>query len=133
MKRSTYLFKKLVFITGAFNFPIGIGLIAESLITVNPETLIIQTVLGTFLLFAGIALIWASKDLQNRAPIIVWNALVRAVGFGSVLLTYSIGEIPTAFIPIAAMDFVLAIIYIIGSVKITGIPFSKLVMGRINQ
>ncbi|MAU14520.1 MAG: hypothetical protein CMH46_03160 [Muricauda sp.] len=132
MKRSTYLFKKLVFITGAFNFPIGIGLIAQSLITVNPETLIIQTVLGTFLLFAGASLVWASRDIQTRAPIIVWNALVRAVGFGSVLLTYSIGEIPTTFIPIAAMDLVLAFVYIIGSVKATEIAFSKLMIGKTN-
>ena len=124
------IFQKLVFITGLFNFPIGIGLIAQALMTPNPEILTIQTVLGAFILFAGAALMWASRDIQTRASIIVWNGLVRCVGFASVLFTSTIGDIPTTFIAIAGMDLILAFIYMVGSTKYTGISFFKLLFGK---
>lgn len=124
------MFQKFVFITALFNFPIGIGLIAQALYEPNPDTLTISVALGAFILFAGAALIWASRTLQSRAPIVVWGGLVRFVGFASVLFTATIGTVPTAFIAIGGMDLILAFVYIIGSSKTTGIPFSKLLLGK---
>lgn len=130
MSKTTSLFQKFVFITAIFNFPIGIGMIGQALYAPNPDTLSISVPLGAFIIFAGAALIWASQNLQNRAPIIVWSGLVRLVGFASVLFTASIGTVPTTFIAIAGMDLILALIYIIGSSKITGISFRKLLLGN---
>ena len=133
MSKTTSLFQKLVFSTAIFNFPIGIGMIAQALYAPNPDTLTISVVLGAFIIFAGAALMWASQDLQNRAPLVVWNGFVRMVGFASVLITASIGTVPTAFIAIGGMDLILALVYIIGSSKVTGIPFGKLLLGKTDK
>lgn len=133
MSKTTSIFQKFVFITAIFNFPIGIGLIAQALYAPNPDTLTISVVLGAFIIFAGAALMWAAQNLQNRAPLVVWNGLVRIVGFASVLFTASIGTVPSAFLVIGGMDLILALIYIIGSSKATGIPFSKLLFGKTDK
>ena len=133
MNKPTSIFQKFVFITAIFNFPIGLGMIAQALYTPNPDTLSISVVLGAFIIFAGAALMWASTNLQSRAPLVVWNGLVRIVGFASVLFTASIGTVPLAFIAIGGMDSILALVYIIGSGKAIGIPFSKLIFGKTDK
>ncbi len=133
MKNSTNIFKKLVLITGIFNFPIGLGLFFQAMSNTTAETFITGAVTGSFILFAGAALVWASNDIKTRASIIVWNGLVRLIGFSLVLYaSVNFEGVSKEMIAISFMDLVLAFIYIIGSVKVTGIPFSKLVLGKIN-
>jgi len=124
------LFQKIVFITGLFNFPIGIGVITQAFMSQNSELLPVQATLGTFIIFTGAVLMWASQNLQLRAPVIVWNAFVRFTAFIVILYTSTIGAVPAAFIAIAGMDVIVALVYIIGSTKSTGIPFSKLLLGK---
>jgi len=120
----------IVFITGLLNIPIGLGMAAQGIMSGNPELLPVQTVLGAFIIFGGAALMWASRDLQTRAPLVVWNALVRSVGFASGLYLFTTGNIPMSYVAIATMDLVLAFIYIIGITKYTGIPLGKLLLGK---
>jgi len=130
MSKTTSIFQKLVFIAGVFNFPISIGLIVHALISSNPEILPIQFAFGAFIFFTGPALMWASRNLQTRAPIVAWNGLVRLCGFLGALYTYTIGGLPIALLAIVASDVVLGLIFIIGSSKHTGIPVGKLILGK---
>ena len=130
MSKTTSIFQKLVFIVGVFNFPIGIGLIAQALMASNPEVMPIQIAAGAFIFFAGPALMWASRNLQTRAPIVTWNGMVRLCGFLGALYTYTIGGLPTALLAIAASDLILGFIFVIGSSKDTGIPVGKLLLGK---
>lgn len=130
MNKTTFLFQKLVFIAGVFNFPIGIGLIVHALLTSNPEKLPIQVPFGAFIFFLGPALMWASKNLQTRAPIVTWNGMVRLCGFLGALYTFAIGGLPTVLLAIAASDLILGLIFIIGSSRHTGISIGKLILGR---
>ena len=130
MKKSTSIFQKFVFITSIFNFPIGIGMIIQSIVSKTGEALITNAVLGAFILFAGATLIWAIQELNTRASIILWNGLVRLFNVFLVSYATTVGEVPHAMIVMTGMDLILAITFIFGSVKVTGIPFSKLVMGK---
>ena len=131
MSKIKKLFQQLVFFTGLLNFPIGLGMIIVGLYTQNPDTITITIVLGAFIINAGAMLMWASKNLQTRAPLVVWNGLVRSIGFIGVAYTVIIGISPMLFVIIGGMDFMLAFIYIIGSSKYTGIPISKLLLGKV--
>ena len=127
MNRTSNLFRQIVFIAGILNFPIGLMMIVPALLNPAPETLITTTVVGAFILFAGAALIWASRDLKTRTPIVVWNGLVR--GFSVLIVSYTavIGHVPVEQLVVTGLDLILAIIFTVGSVQITGTPFVKLV------
>lgn len=124
------MFKKFVQITALFNFPVAFGIVIPELLSPNASTFIVTLVLAAFLICMGAALIWAVSDLPRRAPIIVWNGLVRFFGF--VVVTYAalLGMAPTLFIPIAAMDLVVAVIYVLGSAKGARVPVSLLIVGK---
>ena len=126
------IFKTIVLIAGIFNFPLGLGMIVQAFPNNSGENLVMNVMPGMFIIFMGAAIIWASRKLIERAPLLVWNAIVRL--FNAVLVVYALttGELPTTVLVITGMDFMLALIFIIGSVKITGIPFSKLVIGKTN-
>lgn len=125
------VFRKIVVITGILNFPIGLMMMLPALMSPNPETLVTSVVVGAFLMFAGAALVWASKDIEHRASIIVWNGIVRLIGVTTVSYLGSMATIPTEQIVISAMDFALFLIYSIGCVKITGKSFVTLLLGKI--
>ena len=131
MKNTTNIFKKFVLITSILNFPIGIGMILQAIATKTGEALITNSIAGAFIIFAGASLIWAIQEVNTRASIILWNGLVRL--FNVFLVTYAttVGEVPQAMIITTGMDLLLAIVFIFGSIKFTGIPFSKLVIGKI--
>jgi len=124
------MFKKFVQITAIFNFPIAIGIMIPELLSPKPSSFIVTLVLASFLICIGAALLWAVSDLPRRAPIIVWNGLVRLFGFFVVSYAALLGIAPMAFIHISLMDLLAATIYIIGSSKITGIPVMSLILGK---
>lgn len=124
------MFKKFVQITAIFNFPVAIGIMIPVLLSPKPSSFIVTLVLASFLICIGAALLWAVSDLPRRAPIIVWNGLVRFFGFFVVSYAALLGIAPMAFIPISLMDLLAATIYIIGSSKITGIPVMSLILGK---
>lgn len=124
------MFKKFVQITALFNFPIALGMMISAVIAPQAETLIITVVLGISFMFMGAALLWAISDIKARAPIIVWNGLVRMVGFITVAYAISLGLAPMVFVIISVMDLITAFVYIIGSMRASELPFKSLFLGN---
>ena len=124
------MFKKFVQITAIFNFPIALGMIFSALIAPQADTLIITVVLGVSFMFMGAALLWATSDIKTRSPIIVWNGLVRMVGFITVAYAASLGLAPKVFVFISVMDLITAFVYIIGSMRASKLPFKSLFLGK---
>ena len=124
------MFKKFVQITALFNFPIALGMIISALIAPQADTLIITVVLGISFMFMGAALLWAISDIKARAPIIVWNGLVRMVGFITVAYAVSLGVAPMVFVIISVMDLITAFVYIIGSMRVSELPFKSVFLGK---
>jgi len=133
MKNSNNLFKKFVLFMGIFNFPIGIWMITESLLNKTGESLITNVVSGEFIIFTGAALVWSTTKLSSRAPIIVWNGLVRFFSVLFVIYASTNGEVPEPMFYISGMDLLLAITFIFGTAKVTGVPLSKLIVGKTND
>lgn len=124
------MFKKFVQVTALFNFPIAIGIMIPVLLSPKPDTLITTVVLAAFLMATGAALLWAAHDVKNRAPIIVWNGLVRCVGFVVVAYAASLDMSPKVFVVIGGMDLITATLYVAGSIKYSGQTFKTLFWGR---
>ncbi|WP_286292185.1 hypothetical protein [Vibrio apostichopi] len=123
------MFKSFVKLTAWFNFLIGLGMMIPELVNPNPNTLVIAVTLGAFLIFTGVALLWSTADFKTRSSIIVWGGLVRCVGFLVVAYAGVLGVAPLTFVVIGVMDLIVAAIYFIGSVKASGLPFKRLLLG----
>jgi len=119
---------KFVFWTGASDFLVG-GLTIYGAISIlingnqAPEQFIPLMVLGMFLLMAAACLMWASKDLVRRYPIVFWQGLVRLTAAGSILLVSAIGIAEQSLYFLVAFDGIIGATYIFGSMKVTNSSF----------
>jgi len=124
------MFKRFVQITALFNFPIALGMIISVIMVPQAETLIITVVLGVSFMLMGAALLWATSDIKTRASIIVWNGLVRMLGFITVAYAALLGLAPMAFVIISVMDLITAFVYFIGSMRVSRLSFKSLFLGK---
>ena len=113
--------QKFVYITGALDFLVGAGAWAGAFPNFQAEQFASLMTLGTFLMMAAACLMWASKDMVNRSPVIFWQGLVRLTAVASTLYA------PAPTMPVAAVwalvifDGVIGLTYVIGMVRVTGL------------
>jgi len=114
------MLQKFVYWTGALDFLIGAAVWAGAIADPQPAQFVPLMTLGTFLMMAAACLMWASQDMVNRSPVIFWQGLVRLTAVCSVLYAVPAGLSQPWEYGVAAFDGVIALVYIIGMVKITG-------------
>lgn len=114
------MLQKFVYITGALDFLIGAGVWYGALSNPQPGQFVAFMTLGTFLMMAAACLMWASKDMLSRAPVIFWQGLVRLTAVCSVLYAVPLGLALPAEYALVAFDGTIALVYLIGMVKHTG-------------
>ncbi len=124
------MFKKFVFITGALDFPVGAGVAAPAFIEPKAETFTALLTLGAFLFFAAAALMWSAQDLRVRAPIVVWQGMVRLVAVVGILYAINAGMAETNLIALAIFDGVICTTYFIGCSRVTGASPIQLLLGK---
>lgn len=124
------MFRKFVWITGFLDILIGLGVWIPPLTTPTEGTFVAFMTLGAFLMFAGAALMWASKDIGVRAPVIFWQGLVRLTAVTSVLYAVPKGLATEYEYGVAAFDGVIALTYVFGTMKATGASAFKLFLGK---
>ena len=122
------MLRKFVFWTGASDFLVG-GLTIYGAISIlineneNPEQFVPLMVLGMFLAMAAACLMWASRDLVRRYPIIFWQGLVRLTAAGSILLALASGIAEQSLYFLVGFDGIIGAIYVVGSMKATKLSF----------
>ena len=135
------MLRKFVFVTGAMDILVGLatwigpfynaetGVFGEFS---NPAkgTLVAFMTLGAFLMFAGAALMWASKDLETRAPIVFWQGLVRMTAVLSILYAIPHGMSYVQEYGVAVFDGIISLVYLVGTVKLLGVSPLKLFLGK---
>lgn len=127
------MLRKFVFWTGASDFLVG-GLTIYGAISIlineneNPEQFIPLMVLGMFLAMAAACLMWASRDLVRRYPIIFWQGLVRLTAAGSILLALASGIAEQSLYFLVAFDGIIGGTYVVGSMKVTKSSFLACVL-----
>jgi hypothetical protein len=124
------MLKKFVFITGALDVPIGLAAIAAALFEPHDAHFGALMAVGAFLLFAGAALMWSAADLVARAPIVFWQAFVRLTAVASILYMVPAGLAESWQYAVVVFDGVIAIVYIFGMLRLTGVGFWRLMLGR---
>lgn len=120
------MLQKFVYITGALDFLVGLGAMAGALRDQPPGYFVPLMTLGAFLFMAAACLMWASKDMGNRAPVVFWQGLVRFVAVGSVLYAVPAGLAPQETYALVVFDGVIGLVYVFGMSRVTGCSFIEL-------
>ena len=124
------MFKKFVLITGALDIPIGMATIAAALLEPHDSHFGALMTVGAFLMFAGAALVWSTADLETRAPIVFWQGFVRLTAVGSILYMVPAGLAESWQYGVVAFDGVIALVYIVGTMRLPGATFGGLMLGK---
>ena len=113
------MLQKFVYITGALDFLVGAATWAGAWYQPQPGQFVALMTLGAFLMMAAALLMWASKDMPNRAPVIFWQGLVRLTAVISVLYAVPAGLSQSWEYSLVAFDGTIAVVYIIGMIRLT--------------
>lgn len=124
------MLRKFVFITGFLDIPIGLATWAAAILEPHDTHFGALMTCGAFLMFAGAALMWSAQDLNVRAPIVFWQGLVRLTAVGSILYMVPAGIAESWQYGIVAFDGIIALVYIVGTVRHTGAGFFRLLFGK---
>jgi hypothetical protein len=114
------MLQKFVYITGALDFLVGAATWGGALYDPQPGQFVALMTLGMFLMMAAACLMWASKDMENRAPVIFWQGLVRLTAVCSVIYGVQVGLSQQWEYALVAFDGVIGLTYVIGMTRVTG-------------
>ncbi len=127
------MLKKFVYWSGALDFLVGFATIGAAIYNANtapvPGQFTALMTLGMFLCMAAACLMWASNDIKNRAPVLVWQGLVRLTAVSSIIyaVPHGLAQSPYEY-SLIPFDGTIGIVYILGSLKVTGCSFFQLLM-----
>ena len=114
------MLQKIVYLTGALDFLIGAGTWGGALSNPQPGNFVAYMTLGAFLMMAAACLMWASKDMEKRAPVIFWQGLVRLTAVCSVLYAVPAGLSQPWEYALVVFDGAVGLTYVIGMARLTG-------------
>ncbi|MDG2333774.1 MAG: hypothetical protein P8Q97_06055 [Myxococcota bacterium] len=114
------MLRKFVYLTGGLDFLVGAATWAGALANPQPGQFVALMTLGTFLMMAAACLIWASRNMIERAPVIFWQGLVRLTAACSVLYAVPAGLSESWEYALVAFDGPVALVYLVGIMRLTG-------------
>ncbi|MBW1904756.1 MAG: hypothetical protein JRJ24_05515 [Deltaproteobacteria bacterium] len=117
-------------ITGFLDIPIGLATWAAAILEPQDAHFGALMTCGAFLMFAGAALMWSAQDMKVRAPIPFWQGLVRLTAVVSIIYMVPKGIAESWQYGICVFDGTIALVYIIGMMKLTGASFFSLMVGK---
>jgi len=120
------MLQKFVYYTGAFDMLIGFGTYFGAFYDPQLNQFVPLITLGTFLLLSAALLMWASRDMVSRAPVIFWQAMCRFSLVIAVIIGVPNGWATPYEYGVAAFDGSIALVYVIGMMKVTGKSFFQL-------
>jgi len=127
------MLKKFVYWSGASDFLVAFGTwfgAYHMVVTAPvPGQFSALITLGMFLCMAAALLMWASEDIQNRAPVLVWQGLVRLFAVASVIYAVPNGLAQSKYeLSLLFWDGPIGLVYIIGAMKVTGCSLPQLIL-----
>jgi hypothetical protein len=126
-------FDRAVFCSGIWNVGLGLILITPPItefLGVHIPNPFWPWIVAAFLWYTSATLILSSRDVQNFASIIYWEALLRFAAI-VVLIAFGfkyLGVLPTALFGVG--DFVWGVTLIIGLLRVTGRSHASLLLNR---
>ncbi|SOH95343.1 hypothetical protein SAMN06273572_11012 [Monaibacterium marinum] len=125
------MFKKFVVATALLNFLFAPMVIAQAVQNPAPASFVFSFTIAGFFMMAASLLIWASRDLPARAPVLFWSAVSRLVAITTVTYAVPNGLADPSQYAFVVFDGVTAIIYILGALRVTGRSFLDFLLWRI--
>lgn len=122
------MLQKFVYITGALDFLVGAGTFAGAIANPVYDQFVPFMTLGMFLMMAAACLMWASKDMLNRSPVIFWQGLVRLTAVASVIYAVSAELAAPWQYALVVFDGVIGLTYVFGMMKVTGLSVLDLLL-----
>lgn len=122
------MLQKFVYWTGASDFLVGAGTlagavgVASAAVPIKGQFVPLMT-LGMFLIMAAACLMWASKDLLVRYPVVFWQGLVRLTAVAAVIYAVPNGLSEIWEYALILIDGTIGTVYVIGCMRVTGGSF----------
>jgi hypothetical protein len=125
--------KKFVIATGIFNIGAALTFIIPGGLgptgIAAPDNRFWLLLPAFFLLFMGIMLIFAARDLERRAVIVFWDGMLRGAAFFLFAwLGYSTGNVMPCLLGV--VDLAIALAYFIGLPRVLGRDFMDILLDR---
>ena len=117
------MLQKFVYWTGALDFLVGLAAMGGAIANPQPAQFVPLMTLGGFLMMAAACLMWASRDMRARYPVIFWQGLVRLTAVCALLYAVPHGLSQTWELSVVVFDGVIGLTYVIGSLRVTGLSF----------
>jgi len=117
------MLQKFVYWTGALDFVVGAATWGGALYDPQAGQFVALMTLGMFLMMAAACLMWASRDMAGRYPVIFWQGLVRLTAVSAVIYAVPNGLSQQWEYSLVAFDGTIGLVYIFGSMKVTGLSF----------
>ena len=108
------------------DYLIGAGVWAGAIADPQPGAFVANMTLGMFLMMSAACLVWASREMENRAPVIFWQGLVRLTAIGSVLYAVPAGLSQPWEYALVVFDGAIGLTYVIGTARVTGCSLRQL-------
>ena len=110
--------KQFVFWTGVYNILLAasslIPAVAELMGLATPPSRFYVWLPGILIIYLGIVLILASRNLQERASLVFWEGILRLAGFVVATRYGFFGEFGVSLGMVGVVDLLVGLVYIIG-------------------
>jgi hypothetical protein len=110
--------KQFVFWTGAYNILLAVSslipAVAELMGLTAPGSRFYLWLPGILIIYLGIVLILASRNLYERASLVFWEGILRLAGFVVATRYGFFGEFGVSLGMIGVVDLLVGLVYIIG-------------------
>lgn len=125
------MFEKFVVVTALLNFLFAPMVIVQAVQTPDPANFVFSFTIAGFFLMAASLLIWASRDLTARAPVLFWSAVSRLIAITTVVYAVPVGLADPSQYAFVVFDGFIAVVYILGALRVTGRSFLDLLLWRV--
>ncbi|MFY0646649.1 hypothetical protein [Sulfitobacter geojensis] len=125
------MLKKFIIGTALLNFLFAPMLIVQAVQMPNPASFVLSFTLSGFFIMAASLLVWASRDLVARAPVVFWSAISRLVAVTTVLYAIPNGLADPSQYAFVVFDGLVSVIYILGALRVTGRSVLDFLLWRI--
>lgn len=123
-----------VFWTGVYNIVLGISFLIPGFAALlglqEPESIFWLWLPATFVIYLGIMLIFCSRRLTTRAPLVFWEGILRLAAFALLAWFGFFTDLGIIAVLIGVIDLLIGLGYIIGLPKSLGIPAKSLLLDQ---
>jgi hypothetical protein len=129
--------KQFVFWTGMYNILLAISslipAVAKGLGLAAPDSRFYVWLPGILIIYLGVMLILASRDLEARASLVFWEGILRVGGFVVALRYGFFGEFGASLGMVGVIDLIVGLVYIIGLPRVLNRSMVALLLDRKSQ